>query len=198
MFSHAYFHHNVYLSAYSSLCLYTQHPPRTGVPNSWRSTTHSPERAIATRLTTVSACSHMPTFTTMFISVPIPAYVCIPSTRLVPVCLLAGGPRPIHLNVPLQPDLRQFLHVHTCLHMFTHAYLTKMFISMPIPFYVYPAHSMNRCLLAGGPRPIHMNVPLQPTLRHLLHVHHAYLNQNAYLNAYSSLCLYPSTRIEPV
>ena len=64
--------------------------------------------------------------------------------------------------------------------------------------YVYPAHSMNRCLLAGGPRPIHMNVPLQPTLRHLLHVHHAYLNQNAYLNAYSSLCLYPSTRIEPV
>ena len=78
----------------------------------------------------------MPTFTTMFISMPIPAYVCIPSTRLEPVCLIAGGPRPIHLNVPLQPDLRQFLHVHTCLHMFTHAYLTKMFISMPIPFYV--------------------------------------------------------------
>ena len=89
-----------------------------------------------------------------------------------------------------------FTHAYTCSHMPT---LPKCLFQCLFHFmYVYPAHSMNRCLLAGGPRPIHMNVPLQPTLRHLLHVHHAYLNQNAYLNAYSSLCLYPSTRIEPV
>ena len=121
MFTHAYFHHNVYLNAYSSLCLYTQHPPRTGVPNSWRSTTHSPERAIATRLTTVSACfthaytcSHMPTlpkclFQCLFHFMYV--YPAHSSNR----CLLAGGPRPIHLNVPLQPTLRHLLHVHTCL-----------------------------------------------------------------------------------
>ena len=175
MFSHAYFHHNVYLSAYSSLCLYTQHPPRTGVPISWRSTTHSHECAIATRLTTVSACSHMPTFTTMFISVPIPAYVCIPSTRLVPVCLLAGGPRPIHLNVPLQPDLRQFLHVHTCLHMFTHAYLTKMFISMPIPFYV--------CI------PSTLHEPVPTSWRSTTHSHECAIATNLTTFAACSPCL---------
>ena len=77
------------------------------------------------------------------------------------MCKLAGGQRPTHPNVPLQPAL-QLLAVNDPLIRMCHC-------NQPYNCWRSTTHSSECAIatsptIAGGQRPTHPNVPLQPAL----------------------------------